>query len=292
MTTTLATDDALATTTAATTLTQDSNSSTTIEPSKKPASAGTIVGILFATIALLGLVGFATWKRKEHGIPQLNNKNGDDVDGSVPNTHHNRMYNLDKSGGNNRSDEDFGSGNYATGPIARADAAAAAAATGTIYAVPMEDDSNGGGANAVENGNSISAGDGMYGGFMYVATTNTQNASEYATAANGGGNTGALYSVVSMSGRGSADGGAASGVYDTAVHAHAGPAARQSAEYSHLAPRNGGQQQQQQDQNNVYDLGPAQRRGQRQQQQQQQQQDQNNLYDLGPPQRRGQQSEA
>lgn len=261
MTTTLATDDALATTTAATTLTQDSNSSTTIEPSKKPASAGTIVGILFATIALLGLVGFATWKRKEHGIPQLNNKNGNDVDGSVPNTHHNRMYNLDKSRGNNRSDEDFGSGNYATGPIARADAAAAAAATGTIYAVPMEDDSNGGGDNAVENGNSISAGDGMYGGFMYVATTNTQNASEYATAADGGGNTGALYSVVSMSGRGSAAGGAAS-VYDTAVHAHAGPAARQSAEYSHLAPRNGGQQQQQQDQNNLYDLGPPQRRGQ------------------------------
>ena len=45
-------------------------------------------------------------------------------------------------------------------------------------------------------------------------------------------------------------------VYDVAQHAGGGGAAAQSAEYSHLAPRNDGRES-----NNFYDLGPQQRNG-------------------------------
>lgn len=88
--------------------------------------------------------------------------------------------------------------------------------------------------------------------------------------------------------------GAGESMYATAAH----PTARQtteSAEYSHLSQdpahrQHNNVQIQQEDQNNLYDLGPPQRRGQRGGQQQQP--EQNNLYDLGPQQQRGNQTNA
>ena len=98
----------------------------------------------------------------------------------------------------------------------------------------------------------------------------------------------------SSAGGGAGAGGSGGSVYDTAAHPNARQAA-ESAEYSHLSQdpahrQHNNVQIQQEDQNNLYDLGPPQRRGQRGGQQQQP--EQNNLYDLGPQQQRGNQTNA
>ena len=141
-----------------------------------------------------------------------------------------------------------------------------------------------------------------YGGVMYAAShSSTSNAPVYATAVEGGSGTDALYSVVSISGRGNsnnitngagAGAGAGGSVYDTAAHPTATQGAG-SAEYSHLSQDPAHRQRKQvqiqhQDQNNLYDLGPPQLRGQRGGEQQT---EQNNFYDLGP-QQRGKQTDA
>eukprot|EP00729_Bicosta_minor_P005699 gene5699-28340_t len=206
-------------------------------------------------------VGSTAFTRfKDHAIPQLNTP--------ASTTTKNHMYNIDMNQANAASaGEDFGSGDYATGP-------ATSNAHSTLYAVPMEIEdpaAHDGGYIGVSGatGNTTTAARVKPGTVMYVSVIN-QDSPEYATAAAND----SLYSVVSKPGRGgNGDGALPQGVlaqstvyataadagdgadYDVAVHPQGGGPAG-TAEYSHLALRNNAAgQQQQQNSNNHYDAG-------------------------------------
>lgn len=272
-----------------------SNSSGEPDLSSKASSTGMIVGTLVSLVIFFAVVGFLFWwhktgaNRNNGGIPYISNAAAaaaalNDRSGVPPATYHNRMYNIDMAPGNIDSPEDFGSGDYAAGNFTAGEESVRGRAS-TIYSIPMEGGSSGGGSADGADG-----ADELYGGVMYVAALN-QDTPEYASAVEAG-STDELYSVVSVKGQsqpaigtGGSGGGAEnhydmpapgekrrgpkkakkqqppqqqqqeapSVLYDVAAHASGSGSVSQSVEYSHLSARG------QKESNNVYDLGPQQR---------------------------------